>query len=63
MFVDITEALKLNVAMCRNMDICGAFRVVAAKEKYPGFTLLEAMSHTLLKVLQPPGWDCVTVYR
>ena len=25
---------------CRNMGICGGFRAVAAREKYPGFILL-----------------------
>ena len=28
------------VEICRDMGICGAFRVVSVREKYPGFILL-----------------------
>ena len=39
--------------ICRNMDSCCGFRAVAAREKYPGLTLLTAQ--TLTKAITPLG--------
>ena len=40
MCVEITNAPKTLVDICRIMDICRGFWAVAAREKYPGLILL-----------------------
>ena len=39
--------------ICRNMDSCCGFRAVAAREKYPGLTLLQVA--TMASGAQPPA--------